>query len=69
MVEAPIRLDGLTRHYGKRRGISDLTFEVEEGEIFGFLGPNGAGKTTTIRQLMGLMRPSTCPKATGKSWP
>jgi ABC-2 type transport system ATP-binding protein len=59
VVEAPIRVDGLTRHYGKRRGISDLTFEVEEGEIFGFLGPNGAGKTTTIRQLMGLMRPGS----------
>lgn len=58
MVEAPIRVDGLTRNYGKRRGVTDLTFEVEEGEIFGFLGPNGAGKTTTIRQLMGLMRPT-----------
>ena len=33
MIEAPIRVDGLTRHYGKHRGISDLTFEVEEGEI------------------------------------
>jgi ABC-2 type transport system ATP-binding protein len=49
----------LTRHYGKHRGISDLTFELGEGQIFGFLGPNGAGKTTTIRQLMGLMRPSS----------
>jgi ABC-2 type transport system ATP-binding protein len=58
MGEAPIRLDGLTRNYGKRRGVTDLTFEVEEGEIFGFLGPNGAGKTTTIRQLMGHMRPT-----------
>jgi energy-coupling factor transporter ATP-binding protein EcfA2 len=59
VAEAPIRVDGLTRHYGKRRGISDLTFEVEEGEFFGFLGPDGAGKTTTIRQHMGLMRPSS----------
>jgi ABC-2 type transport system ATP-binding protein len=58
MGEAPIRLDGLTRNYGKRRGVTDLTFEVEEGETFGFLGPNGAGKTTTIRQLMGHMRPT-----------
>jgi ABC-2 type transport system ATP-binding protein len=57
VTEAPIRVDHLTRDYGKRRGITDLTFQVEEGEIFGFLGPNGAGKTTTIRQLMGLMRP------------
>jgi ABC-2 type transport system ATP-binding protein len=59
VAETPIRVDGLTRHYGKRRGISGLTFEAEGGEIFGFLGPSGAGKTKTIRQLMGLMRPSS----------
>ncbi|HLJ68310.1 MAG TPA: ABC transporter ATP-binding protein [Chloroflexota bacterium] len=56
---SPIDVENLTRFYGKRRGVVDLTFEVEEGEIFGFLGPNGAGKTTTIRQLMGLLRPSS----------
>jgi ABC-2 type transport system ATP-binding protein len=39
--------------------VLDLTFDVQEGEIFGFLGPNGAGKTTTIRQLMGLLRPTS----------
>jgi len=50
--------DGLTKYYGDVRGIEDLTFAVEEGEIFGFLGPNGAGKTTTIRTLMGFMRPT-----------
>jgi ABC-2 type transport system ATP-binding protein len=58
MASLPIEVERLTRYYGKRRGVIDLTFEVEEGEIFGFLGPNGAGKTTTIRQLMGMMRPS-----------
>jgi ABC-2 type transport system ATP-binding protein len=58
MADAPVKTENLTRYHGKRRGVIDLTFEVEEGEIFGFLGPNGAGKTTTIRQLMGLMRPS-----------
>ena len=53
-----IEVRGLTRWYGKRRGVIDLDVAVEEGEVFGFLGPNGAGKTTTIRMLMGLIRPS-----------
>jgi ABC-2 type transport system ATP-binding protein len=50
---------GLTKSYGRRRGIIDVGFEVREGEVFGFLGPNGAGKTTTIRTLLGLLRPSS----------
>jgi ABC-2 type transport system ATP-binding protein len=49
---------GLTKWYGKRRGVLDLDFTVAEGEVFGFLGPNGAGKTTTIRLLLGFLRPS-----------
>ena len=53
-----IELSGLTRWYGKRRGVEDLDVTVEEGEVFGFLGPNGAGKTTTIRMLLGLIRPT-----------
>ncbi len=53
-----IEMRGLTRWYGKRRGVTDLDVTVEEGEVFGFLGPNGAGKTTTIRMLLGLIRPS-----------
>ena len=57
MVNA-IELRGLTRWYGKRRGVVDLEVMVEQGEVFGFLGPNGAGKTTTIRMLLGLIRPS-----------
>ena len=57
MTEA-IELRGLTRWYGKRRGVLDLDVQVQEGEVFGFLGPNGAGKTTTIRMLLGLIRPS-----------
>ena len=57
MVNA-IELRGLTRWYGKRRGVVDLEVTVERGEVFGFLGPNGAGKTTTIRMLLGLIRPS-----------
>ncbi len=54
-----IEVAGLTKSYGNKRGIIDLTFQVEEGEVFGFLGPNGAGKTTTIRILMALLRANT----------
>lgn len=53
-----IDVQGLTKDYGQDRGIFDLTFQVERGEVFGFLGPNGAGKTTTIRHLMGFIRPT-----------
>lgn len=53
-----IDVQGLTKDYGQGRGIFDLTFQVEWGEVFGFLGPNGAGKTTTIRHLMGFIRPT-----------
>jgi len=48
---------GLTRDYGKGRGVFDLSFSINQGEVFGFLGPNGAGKTTTIRHLMGFLKP------------
>lgn len=53
-----IDVQGITKDYGQGRGIFDLTFQVERGEVFGFLGPNGAGKTTTIRHLMGFIRPT-----------
>lgn len=49
---------GLTKYYGKARGIIDLNLTVEEGEFFGFIGPNGAGKSTTIRTLLGLVKSS-----------
>jgi ABC-2 type transport system ATP-binding protein len=55
-MTAMIEVDGLTKTYGRKRGITDVSFRVEEGEVFGFLGPNGAGKTTTIRILMALLR-------------
>src|SRR5437588_3374296 len=45
----------LTKSYGRSRGIIDVAFDIQEGEVFGFLGPNGAGKTTTMRILMGLL--------------
>src|SRR3982074_3569059 len=54
-MAAMIEVEGLTKSYGSKRGIADVSFHVEEGDVFGFLGPNGAGKTTTIRLLMALL--------------
>jgi ABC-2 type transport system ATP-binding protein len=53
-----IQVNGLTKDYGARRAIENLTFDAEQGEIVGFLGPNGAGKTTTMRILTGYMPPT-----------
>lgn len=53
-----IQVDGLTKDYGARRAIDNLSFDAEQGEIVGFLGPNGAGKTTTMRILTGYMPPT-----------
>jgi ABC-2 type transport system ATP-binding protein len=53
MIEA----DSLTRRFGGREVVRDVSFRVEPGEVVGFLGPNGAGKTTTMRLLTGLLRP------------
>jgi len=57
-AEPVLRAEGLTKTYGKSRGIKDVDLTVYEGEVFGFLGPNGAGKTTMIRTLLGFMRPT-----------
>lgn len=54
-----IEIKNLTKTYGKARGISDISFTVEKGEIFGFIGPNGAGKSTTIRTLLSLIYPTS----------
>ncbi|TMC62729.1 MAG: ABC transporter ATP-binding protein [Chloroflexota bacterium] len=56
-MAAMIDVEALTKSYGSKRGITDVSFQVEEGDVFGFLGPNGAGKTTTIRLLMALLHP------------
>jgi ABC-2 type transport system ATP-binding protein len=53
-----IDVNHLTKYYGKSRGIVDVSFNVEEGEIFGFIGPNGAGKSTTIRLFLSLIYPT-----------
>ena len=55
-MENIIESSHLTKTYGKHRGVSDVSFTVREGEIFGFLGPNGAGKSTTIRSMLGLIK-------------
>lgn len=52
-----IKVENLTKDYGNSRGVFDISFEVKQGEIFGFVGTNGAGKTTTIRNIMGFIRP------------
>jgi len=54
-----IEIKNLTKSYGNARGITDVSFNVEEGEIFGFIGPNGAGKSTTIRTLLSLIYPTS----------
>lgn len=54
-----ISIQGLSKYYGRSRGIENVTFSVKEGEIFGFIGPNGAGKSTTIRTLLGLLHPTS----------
>ncbi len=54
-----IETQGLTKIYGRQKAVSNLTFTVHEGEIFGFLGPNGSGKTTTLLMLLGLTEPDS----------
>jgi ABC-2 type transport system ATP-binding protein len=54
-----IEVKGLSRSFGKIRAVDEVSFQVEEGEIFGFLGPNGAGKTTTINMLCTLIKPTS----------
>ncbi len=50
-----IRIEGLTKSYGKKRGVTNVGLSVKEGEIYGFIGPNGAGKSTTIRSMLGFL--------------
>lgn len=56
MSGAVLKVNHLTKDYGKGRGIFDISFEVKQGEVFGYVGTNGSGKTTTIRNLMGFIR-------------
>ena len=59
MKEIAIDAEGLTKSFGHRTVVKDLTLKVPKGEIYGFLGPNGSGKTTTIRMLCGLLTPDS----------
>jgi len=54
-----ILVENLKKSYGELRAVDDISFEVAEGELFGFLGPNGAGKTTTLSMISGLLKPDT----------
>ena len=63
-----IAAKGLTKYYGKTRGIEGLDLSVEEGEFFGFIGPNGAGKSTTIRTLLGLITPNRGRRSSGRTF-
>src|SRR5512141_2247597 len=54
----PIEVQNLTKKFGDFTSVDQVSFNVHQGEIFGWLGPNGAGKTTTIRILLGLLRPT-----------
>lgn len=51
-----LKVEGLTKYYGRKKGVENLSFEVKEKEIFGFIGPNGAGKTTTIKSILNLIQ-------------
>ena len=57
--ESMIRMERLTKAYGEKQAVSDLTLNIEKGEVFGLLGPNGAGKTTTTLMLLGLTEPTS----------
>jgi len=54
-----IQVNDLTKSYGLTLAVDHISFEVKQGEVFGFLGPNGAGKTTTIRMMVGLTQPTS----------
>src|SRR3954454_5124518 len=56
-----IEVSNLSKRYGDRPAVNDVSFSVEEGEIFGILGPNGAGKTTTVESIAGLRTPDAGP--------
>ena len=58
MSKPVIVLNELTKSYGKHRGIENISFTVEQGEVFGFIGPNGAGKSTLLKCINGLLKAS-----------
>src|SRR5437870_12417964 len=59
MNDVVLQTEELTKSYGRRVAVDELSLQVERGDIFGFLGQNGAGKSTTIRMVLGLVRPTS----------
>ena len=59
MSDAAVKVDHLTKKYGHKLAVDDVSFEIEEREIFGIIGPNGAGKTTTVEAISGLRAPDS----------
>ena len=55
-----LKVENVTKYYDKHLAVDNLSFEVQDGEIFGLLGVNGAGKTTTFRMIIGLLDPTSC---------
>jgi ABC-2 type transport system ATP-binding protein len=53
-----LKVEGLSKSFGKMKAVDDLTFTMPRGGVIGFVGPNGAGKSTTIRMILGLIRPT-----------
>ena len=53
-----IEVKNLCKHYGDKKAVNNISFEVKDGEILGFLGPNGAGKSTTMNMITGIVRPT-----------
>ena len=58
-MDSVLMLDSLTRSFGGKRVLNDLSFEIPQGRVFGFLGPNGSGKTTTMRIILGILTPDS----------
>jgi ABC-type multidrug transport system ATPase subunit len=58
-TEKIVEVKHLVKHYGKFKAVEDVSFDVFQGDVFGFLGPNGAGKSTTIRTMLSLIRPTS----------
>ena len=57
--EFMLKVEHVTKYYGENKAVDDLSFQVEDGKIFGLLGVNGAGKTTTFRMIIGLLEPTS----------
>ena len=52
-----LQITSLTKKFKKIKAVDNISFKVQQGDIYGFLGPNGAGKTTSIRMIMGIIKP------------